>query len=532
MRTTPHHREQFSVPATSRGHWTRLAVGLLLAACAVGAGLSGAVHDALWQDEVGTERVISQSSVRDALHVIVDMESTPPAFFLLARAADRAATGLKPETRVKVTRVALPLALSAGCAVLTFMLALELMPLWAAILAGLLVSFGPIGDLWGPLLRAYSMLAFTCVAFAFALERAAARPGLLRLALLSGVVALGSLTHYFFLFTLGAGVLWLLIARLRGSVIARIGAAVAIGLIPLALWSPDWLRQYRHGIYATAPPFNLTHFLQLLPLLFTSNAIVSSTTIVASTFLTLTVLVSAALLLRPRQGRLCALFVLVPFLTVSLFVWVSGELIYRDRNLIGVAPFAAIALAWGVASLPWRRVSHAAAAVVLALVIAQLGYGEIALGRTPYDRIAATMIRQGFRRQDPILWFGGGWAGPFSVGWYLTSRERANTWPRLVLSQPSDGACGRLEVIARSATGRLWLSRHREAILTETSLPAYGDVPEGRRNHPDMVIARLRWHGVVRPGTGLVAGNGERPKVRKHWFLIRVAGAHSPCRHV
>ena len=327
------------------------ALGVVLAACALGASLPGAMHDALWQDEVGTERAISQPTVGAALRVIVDRESTPPAFFLVARGADRVVNGLKPASRVKAVRT-LSVVFALGCTLLTFALAYELMPLWAATLAGLMVGLGSIGVVYGTLLRSYAMLAFACAAFAFLLERAAARPTFARLALLSSAVALGSLTHYFFLFTLGAGALWLLAAGLRRRVIARVGVALGIGLIPLAAWSPDWLRQYRHGIYATAPPFTVTHFLQLLPLLFTSQAIVGAMTIVASALLTLAVLVSAAFLLRRHRDRLCALLVLAPFLTVSALAWASGERVYRDRNLVGVAPFAAIALDWGITSIP------------------------------------------------------------------------------------------------------------------------------------------------------------------------------------
>jgi Dolichyl-phosphate-mannose-protein mannosyltransferase len=513
--------------AVRSGGSARLAVGVLLAACAVGSGLTGALHDALWQDEIGTERVISQPTVGAALHVIVHRESTPPAFFLLARAADRAATGLKPESRARAIR-SLSIVFSLGCAVLTFVLAYQLMPLWAAALSGLLISFGSVGVVYGSLSRAYALLAFACVAFALMLERAAARPGFLRLALLAGVVALGSLTHYFFLFTLGAGVLWLLVSGLRGATIARVGAALAVGLIPLAVWSPYWLRQYRNGIYATAPSINFAHFLGLLPSLFTSQAIVSSTSIAVTGLVTLAALVSAAFLLRRPNGRLCGLFLLAPFLTVSLLAWVTGERVYRDRNLIGVAPFAAIALAWGCASLPWRRVSYVAGSLVGALVISGFAYGQIALGRTPYDRIAHEMMRQGFRRDEPIFWFGS-WGGHVPVGWYLALHETAKTDPPLVVSHPSQGACSELEVVARTETSRLWLERHRKAIVAETALPSFGDVPLGRRN-PDLIVARLRWSPGILTPTEVVDPDVDRwPTAPTNGFLFRVAGTPSPC---
>jgi hypothetical protein len=349
------------------------------------------------------------------------------------------------------------------------------------------------------------------------------------LASLSGIVALGSLTHYFFLFTLGAGALWLVVAGLPRTSVARVGAALSLGLIPLALWAPYWLHQYRHGIYAVAPPFGLAPFLSLLPQLLTSHAIVTITGLVVSGLVTAAVLVSAAFLLGRPRGRLCALFVLAPFLLVSLMVWVTGERVYRDRNLIGVAPFAAIVLAWGCAALPWRRVSFAAGFIVGALTVAGFAYGQIALGRTPYDRIAHTMLDQGFHRGEPIYLFGS-WEGQFPVGWYLTSDEPANTWPRLILAPPRKVTCRALEVVARTDTGRLWLARHQDAIISEKSLPAFGDVPQGRRN-ADLVVARLRWSAAIRPLAELMTKDVERPTLATtNVFVLRVAGAESACR--
>src|SRR5262249_32368018 len=171
---------------------TTLTVGVLLVVCTLAVRLPGVLHDALWQDEVGTEHVIAQSTLGDALRTIVNRESTPPAFYVLARAADRLAPESTPRARVPTLR-ALPLAFSLGTTALTFALALELLPLWGAALAGLLVSFGSILVVHGSELRSYPLLAFACVAFAVALEMAAGRPTLARLALLPRAAPPGSL---------------------------------------------------------------------------------------------------------------------------------------------------------------------------------------------------------------------------------------------------------------------------------------------------------------------------------------------------
>jgi hypothetical protein len=547
------------------------------------------MHDALWEDEISTEQVISQPTIGTALHQIVHAESTPPAFYLLAQAADRWLSGLTPDTRARALR-ALPLAASVGTAVLTFLLACELMPLWAAAVAGLLVGFSSLGGVYATQLRAYAQLAFACVAFVLLLQRAAARPSLPRLALLAGAVVLGSLTHYFFLLTLGAGALWLLVSRLQRTILLRIAIALGIGLVPLALWAPDWLHQFRNGVYQTAPPFTFAQFVTLFPRLFAPEAIVSrsglaehaavalvllpaaalllllrpnrltvlsvlvaalclgalvllsgepiladrnltlsKTTLAEHAALTLAVLVAAALLLRERRGRLVALCLLVPFLSTSALVLVTSERIFKDRNLIGLIPFAAIVLAWACASLPWRRVSYAAGALVGSLVLASFAYGQFELGRTPYDHIARAMLRQGFRNDEPILWFGS-WQAQFPVGWYLTLDEPADTWPRLVQAPPGDGrgACTWVEVVARSTTGRLWLHLHRRAIVAQTSLPSFGDVPQGGRG-ADLIVARVRWSPGILTAPEVVVGNLDRPAPPATWSLYHVAGTRSPC---
>lgn len=566
-----------------------LAVVAALAASALAAQLPGAVHDAFWEDEIGVEHVISQPTIGTALREIVRGESTPPAFYLLARAADRSLGWLAPSSRARALR-SLPLAASVGTAVLTFLLADELMPLWAAALAGALVGFSSLGGVYAADLRSYAQLAFCCVAFALLLERAAASPSILRLTLLAVMVGLGSLTHYFFLLTLGAGALWLLVSGLPRRVLLRIGLAFALGLVPLALWVPDWLRQYRNGIYATAPPFTLQQFVTLFPRLFAPEAVVSRprlvehavvallavmaaalllrqrprgraalyllvailgvgalvllggegifrdanlalsrTTLAEHGVLTLVVLVAAVLLLRRREGRLAALCLLVPPLSVSALILVTDKRVFNDRNFTGIIPFAAIALAWGCASLPWRRVSYGAGALVGSLVLASFAYGQLELGRTPYDQIARAMLRQGFKRNEPILWFGS-WQAQFPVGWYLTLDEPANTWPRLAQARRGDGkgSCAWVEIVARSQTGRLWLHVHRRAIVSETSLPSYGDVPQGGRG-PDLTVARARWSPGMLTAPEVVVPNLDRPAPPASWYLFHVAGKRPPC---
>jgi hypothetical protein len=488
---------------------------VLLLALTLSARVPGAIRLAVWQDEIASERVISQPSLRDALRQIVRGESTPPAFYVIARTGDRAIAGRGAERRVEVLR-GLSIVFGLGCTAVTFALACELMSLWAATLAGLLVAFSSMLVLHGSELRAYSLLALACAAYALLLQRAAAQPVLVRLTLLSVVVAFGSLTHYFFLFTFVAGALWLVTPGLPRPVATRVGAALAMGLVPLAAWSPAWLQQYHRGAYATAPRLTFARLTELMPILFAPHAIAAAMG-AGCIVVTLAVLGAAVLMLRRPDGRLCGLCVLVPVLAVTGIVWISGERVLQPRNLIGVAPFAAIALAWSCWSLPWRRAGYAAAVLVGALVASGFTYGQVSLGRTPYGRIAAEIRAQGFRPDEPILWFGR-YYGITPVAWYLTADGPAGQWPRVEISSPTGTPCRVVEVVARTRTGRRWLAKHRGAILAETSVPSYGDLPLGRRTH-DVVIARVSW------SPGIL----DRPARGKNRHRFHLAAIHTPC---
>jgi hypothetical protein len=499
----------------------RVWIGVLLVVCTVGARLPQALHYALWQDEVGVEHIVAQPTVGKAVDRLIAHESTPPTFYVLARVVDRASSGLNLASRARVGR-GLSIAFSLGCTAFVLLMALELMPLWAAALAGLLASFASALVIHGAELRAYSLFAFTCIAFAFALAKAVEQPVFRRLALLAGAVALGTMSHYFFLFTFGAGVLWLLTATRERTALLRVGGALAVGLIPFVVWSPDFLRQFHNGHYGTAPRFSFAHVVELLPSLLVPVQLVQKTPEVVSIVATLAVLAAALFLLvrRPGAGRLCAVCLLLPFVVIAVMVWITEKRVYNIRNQIGLAPFAAIALLWGCAALPWRRVGHLAGAVAAALVLAGFVYSQVDLGRTPYDHIADDLIAQGFQHNEPVLWFGS-YAGVLPAAWYLTLDKPSNGWPRIRIAPPTGKACRAVEVVARTESGRRWLAQHRGAILTQTSTPSYGDTVQGGRAR-DVIIAKLRWsRGIL-----------HRPAETGGWFSFYRAGSKTPClRH-
>lgn len=498
--------------------WRRRAavfVAVALLACTLAARLPSALSYALWEDEIGVQHVIALSTI-GALRQVVTHESTPPAYYMFVRTIDRVARGLPVEARAEALR-GLSIAFALACTWLTFALALRLLPLWSAALAGVLTSFGAVLVVHGSELRAYSLLALASVMFALALERAVSQATPRRLSELAGAVVLGSLTHYFFLLTLGAGALWFVIGEKRRTVRLRVAAALLVGLAPLAVWSPAWIHQWRRGTYATSPPFSLDRFTEVVASLFAPQAIVGNTGAYLRIAVTLALLIPAVLLLRRREGRLVALLTLVPLLSTAFLSWITGERVFNTRNLIGVAPFAAIVLAWACNSLPWRRTSFSAGVVVALLVAAGSVYGQTSLGRTPYDRIAESLRDQGLQDDEPIVWFGSD-GGIAPVGWYLTMEDSNGVWPRTVRSAPTRQECSAVQVIALSEAGRLWLGDHREQISRRTSVTSFGDDVQGRRG-VDIVVARLRWtNGIL-----------DFQHSRRNRFIFHVAGVRPPC---
>lgn len=390
------------------------AVGALAgAAC-----LPGARRFALWQDEVASARVLSEPSPLGMLRHVARTESTPPLWYALGWLLHRCGLAIED---VRLLSVAAAVLLAAGTAVA----ARRLVPAPAALLAGAAVALGYQFDFHGRELRAYELTALLTIALAVAAAHGRSRT-------LAAVVAAGTLTHYFFLFPVAAVAIWRP-GRLR---------ALAVGLVPLALWSPALLRQYAHDGFSFIGSFDLHTVLTTYWTMFARaqpHAIVLHT--VAPAALLGAVVAGGVLLARESdEGRLWALLALGP-VGLAATLWLAGVRVYDVRNLIVAGPFAAVAAVSLVARLPRRP----AAAVGCALaVIAAAGYVRgNRVEPVAYDRIAAALVAEGWRPSDPIVVDGGLYALWGPLEWYLPHR------PRLVLAGTS-GARRVFVVAARS----------------------------------------------------------------------------------
>ncbi len=465
--------------------WTVIAILVVLT---VAVRAPDAIGESLWGDEVGSGKAITAPTVRGTL-ARVRHESSPPLWFLTARAAHEVGSGLAsasgafdPLATMGAVRL-LSVLMSAGLVALVVLYARRLLPLWAAALAGLLVALGFQFVLHGKELRAYAMLMLLTAAFPLVFEWVLERPERRRLVALGAFVAVGSMTHYFFLLPLFTGLLWLWLTPHERDTRMRTTAAVAVGLIPLLVWLPIVL--YQAGrVNQYFPPFGIRRTLNVYSTFFASGSVWQGEGpgFPARVGFFFAVFAGVGVLARRAEGRLCALLVVVPWLVTSL-VWIAGLRIFDTRNLLVVAPFAAIALAALVAAIPIRPLAVAAGIGLAALAVWAYSIDR-ELGRTPYDDVSEALVELGWTPESPLVVHARfSKTGP--IAWHLPGH------PFIRLSQPSAGECERVYVVAEGTDGRAWLLTQEELVEAQREFPFYGSQLADERRPPDVAVARL-----------------------------------------
>ena len=446
------------------------AVVTVLVGATVAARVPLAAHEPLWLDETVSARIISEPSLGAAIHAVRRTESSPPGWHVLNLGIQHA-TGLSME-HLRYLSVLFSIILTG--LVVAYGLSLGL-PLWGAALAGSLVALGTNFVAHGSELRPYALLTLLALVFALVLQRAADAPTRRRLAVLALVVAAGGLTHYFFLFNVGVGTLWVFIAAPRRDR-PRIFAAIGAGLVPLLPWLPSFAYQYRHDLYAYTGPFEartvVYSYARILGILSEHGALFA----LARLAVVLLVLFGAVALLRRRRDNatLVAAMAVVPVVLAAI-LWELGPRIFNERNLLVSGPFAALAIAAAIVAMP-----RAAAAGV------SLWRFEVDDGRASYNGIAQALVAEGWQPGDIVAQFGPAPLGLIRpIGWYLPGR------PTLVhASRP--GCAPKLFVISYDNTnGPAWLRAHHAGILARQTFIAYDHTPRGPRTAPAIVVASL-----------------------------------------
>lgn len=403
------------------------------AAVSAAVNIPRAVETSFWQDEVGSARVVTVSGPFSMLRALVGTENHPPGFYALGWIVDRLGAPVVWDRAISV------LAATALSALVVFY-ARRMMPLGGAALAGLITALG--WQFWrhGWELRPYSLFALACLLFVLALEHAAERPTRGRLALLAAAVAAGAMTHYFFLFSLFGGLLWVYLGRERRLLRPLLGA-MGVGLVPLVVWLPAFYKQFGSGGFQTNPDFTLRSAVETYGALLVRGDV---NLLLALLVLALVLLGALRLSRLSESGRLCALGAVVPVLLASI-IWLAGPDIYTVKNLIGAAPFAAVAIAGALAGLP-RPLALATTASAAALLV--VGYVEKRGQIIPdYDLVAAALVEEGWQEQDPILVFGPPYQLLHPLDWYLPGE-------RLEVADWSGRACARVFVISVGGRGR------------------------------------------------------------------------------
>jgi uncharacterized membrane protein len=446
----------FSVP--TRGAVLQRARARAIAAgagvIAAGAELPGALHDAFWQDEVASARVISEPHAVGMLQHVARTESTPPLWYALGWTAHHLGAGVQDVRLLSV-------AMGAALAALVVRTAERLVPLWAAGVAGLGAAVGYQFVFHGRELRAYELAALLAVAIAAATLEAARAPTVRRLSVLGLLVAAGTLTHYFVVLSVASVGAWVLLVPLARRVRRRLLAALAAGLAPLAAWAPVAAQQAARHRFSFIGAFRLRDVATTYWFFFARAR--PQTPLLrdaAPLALLVAVLAGAVLLFRTSDAaRLWALLAVGPVAAAAV-LWLGGVQIYDVRNLIVSAPFAAVCAVAPGARIRRPQAAAAAATVACALLVAAFVAGG-RVAPVAYDRIAAELVSHGWRPGDPIRVRGDAYALAAPLEWYLPHR------PRLTLETAPVRDAERCFTVDRSLVAQTACPRRGAVLVSE-----------------------------------------------------------------
>lgn len=421
---------------------------LAVALVAIAARLPGVYTQAFWQDEVASARILNEPTFAGMLAHVARTESTPPLWYALGWLLHQAGTPLQDVRLLSVGAGAL-------LAALVVEVARRVVPLPLASLAGLLVALG--GQLvgHGQELRAYELLALFSLVFARCLLAEVDAPSKPRALALGAAVAAGGLTHYFFAFSVLAALAWLWLEPSARLVRRRATVAIVAGGLVAASWGPVLLQQYRQARFWWIGAFQLRTVIAVPARLFTSTYANTPTGVALSVAVLLLVAVGAARLGRvSAAGRLVALLALGPLLEAAA-VWAGGVRVFALRNLIGIAPFVAVAAVAALAAVP-RRAAITAGAVTAVFLLVPLTPLSRDHGTPPYDAMARELVAEGWTPAEPVAVFGDFFPYRAPLEWYLPHR------PVLDASRPLDAVCRTVFVIRGDDVARLQLRRPLE----------------------------------------------------------------------
>jgi hypothetical protein len=346
----------------------------------------------------------------------------------------------------------LSVAAGALLAALVVDVARRVVPLPFAALAGLFVALG--GELvgHGQELRSYELFALLSLLFARCLLAEIDAPSRRRELALAAAVAAGGLTHYFFAFSVLAAVVWLCLDRDVRAARGRASVAIVAGGLVASLWAPVMVRQFRRGRFWWIGAFRLRSVLAVPARLFTYAYTNTTGGLVVSLAVLLLVALGAARLARASaSGRLIAALALGPLAEAGL-VWAGGMRIFALRNLVGIAPFVAVATVAGLAAVPRRAAVTVGLAVAALLVLPFTPFAAARGGTLPYNAMARELVAEGWKPSEPVAVFGNFYPYRAPLEWYLPHQ------PVLDASRLSSRVCKTLFVVRGDEVRRVHLT--------------------------------------------------------------------------
>jgi hypothetical protein len=393
-------------------------VALGVALCAVASRLPAVYDRPFWEDEVASARVLSEPTVASMLHRVTETESTPPLWYSIAWLVHRCDVPLRDERLLSV-------AFGAILAAAVVALARRFVSLPLAATAGLMTALGGEFVRHGHELRAYELLALLSCLFGLCIVRVVEAPTPARSAVLATSVALGAATHYFFAYSVLAVLGWLWLDPRARPLRKRASLAIAVGGAVAAACAPIMVAQYRHDHFAWIGPFDLRSVLAVPLRLFTEAA--NGTALGQALSLISIVVVAAGCrrLAATAAGAAVATLAVLP-IVVSALAWLAGSDTFDLRNLIGVGPFLAVAVAAALDSLRRPLDATVAAATVAALVASLAVFGGDSLPR--YDAIARALSKDGWSAHAAIAVFGNATLYESPLDWYLPGRPTLEPW--------------------------------------------------------------------------------------------------------
>lgn len=421
---------------------------LAVALVAIAVRVPGVYTQAFWQDEVASARILNEPTLAAMLAHVARTESTPPLWYALGWLLRQAGTPLQDVRLLSVAAGALLAALVVD-------VARRVVPPPLAALAGLFVALGGQLVAHGQELRAYELLALLSLVFARCLLAEVEAPSRLRELAVGVSVAAGGLTHYFFAFSVLAALAWLWLERGARPVRRRATIAILAGGLVAAAWGPVLLQQYHQARFWWIGAFQLRTVIAVPARLFTSTYANTTAGIVLSVVALLLVAAGAARLGRASAaGRLVAVLALGP-LAEAAAVWAGGVRIFALRNLIGIAPFVAMAAVAALTVVP-RRAAIAAGVVTAMFLLVPFTPLSRDHGTPPYDAMARELVAEGWTPSEPVAVFGDFFPYRAPLEWYLPHR------PVLDASRPLTAVCRTVFVIRGDEVARLRLRRPLE----------------------------------------------------------------------